>query len=96
MFTRTRAAAGSKLREVKSLDQVIQEPRDTAPRLPEGGESREKAAVHPHLPLAVPVGSLGRRVLEVRRAAGEEVAGAAADVVAGEATSESSKWLTLP
>jgi len=81
MSTRTPVADGSKRKEPQSPARVIRALREAIPPPQEVGESRGGAAIHPRPPLAEMGGSPGRRVLEVPRAAEEEVGAAgAADV----------------
>ena len=85
MSTRIPVADGSKRKEPQSPALVIRALRKAIPLPQEVGESRGGAAEHPRPPLAEMGGNPGRKVLEVPRAAEEEVgAGAAAD--AGKST----------
>ena len=80
MSTRTPVADGSKRKEPQSPARVIRALREAIP-LPQGvGESKGRVAEDLRLPLAEMGGNPGRKVLEVLRAAAEEVgAEAAAD-----------------
>ena len=80
-FIKIQAAAGNKLKVPREPTRVIQADRKPIPLPQEVGESKGGAAIHPRPPLAEMGGNPGRRVLEVPRAAEEEVGAAgAADV----------------